>query len=257
MSHPSVIRRLLSVAAFPLGLSAVAAIACYLAAGPTLGLMLGSLFMVTLLAPSLTLADEAMSDRLLVLVAIVLPVWVTWFVATLRSETHLSEWAACCLSIGAYAAALAGLASALRWCRLSAIVSAALTVIVGLAWLTWPIWLSRTFDGEASSGWVDKAAAVHPALSINIPNFSPWTEQTIAYHLTDLNQNVPYSPPKTVWAAVFLHGAIAAMLLVLVGWLPGRASLRASRDSRREAINVAAEAASPMESGSDGASPSR
>jgi hypothetical protein len=111
-------------------------------------------------------------------------------------------------------------------------VSAALTVIVALAWLTWPIWLSRAFDGDASAGWVDKAAAVHPALSINIPNLGVWSEQAIAYHLTDLNQNVPYSPPKTVWGAVLLHGAIAVVLLGLVGWRSGRASLRATRGLR-------------------------
>jgi hypothetical protein len=114
--------------------------------------------------------------------------------------------------------ALAGLAGVLRVCRLSATVSAALTVLVGLAWLTWPIWLSRAMSGQASANWVGNAITLHPGLAINLPHLGQWVEQSVAYHLTDLNQNVPYAPPRTVWTCVIAHAVFGAVFLILSFW---------------------------------------
>src|SRR5258706_7751803 len=151
----SVIERLLSVALFPFLLSVLSAIACYGAsAGPSLGLYLGGLVLVTLLFPPFCMAEESIGDRLIASGAVVIGVSTVWFIGMWHSQTLLLEWAQCTLVLEAYAIALAGLAAALRLARCSAVVSAALSVIVGLAWLTWPIWLSRTWDGESSAAGV-------------------------------------------------------------------------------------------------------
>jgi hypothetical protein len=127
----------------------------------------------------------------------------------------MGEWGASSAVLLAYAIALAGIVMALPLLRLSAIVSAALTVVLGLAWLTWPIWLSRTWSGEASAAWVNRLVIVHPALSVSLPHLGHWDEQSLAYHLTDLNQSVPYAPPHTVWICVLVHALIGVALFEL------------------------------------------
>jgi hypothetical protein len=230
MPHPSAIRRLLSVALPPLLLSAVAAAGIYWAAGWSLGTFIGGLLISTVLVPPVIVAQERPRDRLLALTLTVTPVIILWLIATCQTETLFREWLGCTAVLIAYALALAGVSAALRAIRLSATVSAALTVVLGLAWLTWPIWLSRTWDGDASAPAIARWAAVHPGLVIRIPNFGAWPEQSIAYHLTDLNQNVSYQAPANVWTCVLAHGVVGALLLGLVTWFPARSP---GRDKRR------------------------
>src|SRR5688572_3398846 len=197
----SVIRRLLSVALAPLLLSALSAVACYVSAGTSLGVFLGGVIMVTLLVPPLVLADGGWRTRLIVLGAILLPVWATWLVATVNSQVYVREWMACCIVVTAYASALAGLTVGLRLTRLPAVGCAAITVVLGLAWLTWPIYMSRSWEGTSSTDIVSLFARFNPALVINGQVFRAmglWTEQSIAYRLTDLSQNVPYQLPRAL-----------------------------------------------------------
>jgi hypothetical protein len=221
MRGASAIRRILSAALVPFILSAIAAVVCYLSAGPTLGLFLGSLIMVSILTPPLVLAEEQSTNRLIVLCAIVVPFTLIWLLAPMRSETHKSEWLESSIVLIAYATALAGLSVGLRLARLSATVSAALTVTLALLWMTWPIWLSPTWKGEESTAGVARLVVFHPAFAINSMLVRPhglWTEQSIAYRLTDLSQNVPYTLPRSIWPCVLVHGLIGALLLGLVAW---------------------------------------
>jgi hypothetical protein len=41
--------------------------------------------------------------------------------------------------------------------------------------------------------------------------FGSWIEQSVAYHLTELNQSVPYTFPATVWPTVAWHLAVGAL----------------------------------------------
>src|SRR5712691_8392911 len=102
-------RRILSATLYPFILSAIAAVVCYLSAGPTLGLFLGALIMVSILTPPLILAEEGSTNRLIVLGAIVVPFILIWMVAPMRSETRISEWIECSIVLIACATALAGL----------------------------------------------------------------------------------------------------------------------------------------------------
>jgi hypothetical protein len=135
-----------------------------------------------------------------------------------------------------------GLSAALRAIRVSATVSAALAVVVGLAWLTWPIWLSRSWDGEASAPAVARWAAVHPGLVIQVPNLGAWPEQSIAYHLTALNQDVSYAAPAGVWKCVLAHGVVGVLLLGFATWFPARSPRRAKRRARFSERNSSAAA---------------
>src|SRR5438045_524703 len=140
----SVTRRLLSAALAPLILSLIGGMACYMSAGPTLGLFLGGLIIVTLLVPPLTLSEPLSANRLIIFSAILLPVGAIWLLATFMTDPEqrprISEWFAACAILIAYAIALTGLSAAFRLTIRSAIPSAALTVIIGSAWLTCPIW---------------------------------------------------------------------------------------------------------------------
>lgn len=107
-----------------------------------------------------------------------------------------------------------------------AVVWSGVVVLVALAWLTWPIWASPTWRGGRSAGQVGRLVELHPGLVVNAQvgrSFGQWTEQSVAYHLTDLNQDVAYLPPRTVWRSLLVHGGLGAVLLVAVGVLEGRA----------------------------------
>lgn len=215
MVHSSAIRDLLSVALPPLVLSAVAAGGISWACAGTLGVFIGSLLALTILVPPTVLAVTGLRDRLLTVTLSVLPLALIWLLTARRTGTTVAEWRASSAILLAYALALGGVAVGLRLARVSTVVSAALTVIVGLAWLTWPIWLSPTWDGEASAQGVNRFVAVHPALSVSVGHLGHWAEQSLAYHLTDLNQNVSYHPPQSVWWCVMFHVLVGAALMGL------------------------------------------
>lgn len=218
----SVTRRLLSVALAPLILSLIGGIACYASAGPSLGLFLGGLVIVTLLVPPLTLPETMSANRLIVLGAILLPVCAIWLLATFMSDPEqrprISEWLAVCAILIAFSILLAGLSATFRLTIRSTIPSAALTVITGLTWLTWPIWASSTWSGGASEAAVARGIAIHPGMAINGQLSRPlgnWTEQSLAYHLTELGQSVNFILPQSIWHCVLLHGLIGIALLSL------------------------------------------
>ena len=222
MPPSSAIRHLLSAALIPLTLSVLAAVGITWVCGGTLGVYIGALLAVTLLIPPTVSASQRSFDRRLIVWLVVAPLAAAWLSTARRTGTTMGEWGASSAVLLAYAIALAGIVSALPLLRLSAIVSAAMTVVLGLAWLTWPIWLSRTWNGEASAAWVNRLVVVHPALSVSLPHLGHWDEQSLAYHLTDLNQSVPYAPPHSVWVCVIVHALVGAVLFELSGLLARR-----------------------------------
>jgi hypothetical protein len=219
----SVIRRLLSVTAFSLLMGLVSAILCYWAAGASLGLFLGGLFVVTILTPAVTMAEVGW-DRLIGVGAVVVSVSGVWLVGTFHSEAYVSEWVFCSVVLEAYAIGLAGLAAGLRWARCSAVVAAGVTVIAGLVWMTWPIWLSPTWNGSDSEAGVARLVMLHPGMVVNgqVSKLGAWSGQSVAYHLTDLQQNVMYSLPHSIWPCVLLHALLGGGLLWLASVVPAR-----------------------------------
>jgi hypothetical protein len=220
-------RRFLSAALPPLLLSALSAVACYASAGPTLGVFLGGVLFVTLLIPPLVLANDTWQTRLVALAAVLLPFWIGGLVATIRSQAYVREWAPSCVVLTSYAVALSGLSAGLRLTRLPAFVCAAIVTVSGLAWLTWPIYMSRAWEGTASAARIAPFVTLNPALVINGQlhrALGVWTEQSIAYHLTDLSQNVPYTLPRSILPCVLTHLLFGSALLALSAYFEPRFS---------------------------------
>jgi hypothetical protein len=176
--------------------------------GTNLGLFLGTLLLITLCTPPLVLS---VPTRLAWIPAasIVLGASIVWLISASAADVTATEWLRCCVVLAAYVAALAGLASLFRSVGLSPLLASALTVILGLLWLTWPVWLSHWLT-EPLAAWLVPA---HPGFAINavLKHLGTWDHAPIAYSaLTVLDQDVPYHLPRSILPAVVLHALIGA-----------------------------------------------
>jgi hypothetical protein len=85
----------------------------------------------------------------------------------------------------------------------------ATVVMCGLAWLTWPLWLTAA---------PPLCVRVHPLLGINgalASRLGIWTEQPVAYPLIALGQDVAYRLPPSPWPGVAVH-VVAGLGLALL-----------------------------------------
>jgi len=154
--------------------------------------------------------------------------------AALRYEP---EYAAALLAKGRILLAEKNRSEALT--ALARATTAWIAVIIGVAWLTWPVWTSP-FINITLARWLTPA---HPLMAINsvVMNYGAWLQQPLMYRYSSLGQDVPYLPPQSIWPCVLVHGAIALLLLAPEWW---RAR---GRWQRREAAagSTAAPSASP------------
>jgi hypothetical protein len=207
------IRALIIPATFALA----CAVAIYFVAGISLGLFLGPLCAIALIAPPLVLRHVTLRAQLGVAAGLVLGTSMVWIFATVRSGLTAWECAQCIFVLIGLVVALWGLAALLgRWIQRGEVAST-IAVIIALLWLTWPVWLSRTLLAMDNPGaLVAWLAPAHPPLAISAAlDLGAWGEQRIAYQLTVLGQDVAYRPPSHVWWAVLVHCAFGAGLLML------------------------------------------
>jgi hypothetical protein len=164
----------------------------------------GGVLIVTIALPPLVLAVKCRPHRLLVATVGVVAVIAVW----LFLPIDWPQWWACAVLLAAYAAALTGMAALLRRVGANAVVSAAVVVVVALAWLSWPVWLSPCLAGHETL--VDWLVFAHPLLALNgvLIDQGIWTERPLMYGWTALNQDVTYSMPSGVWSCVVLHCAL-------------------------------------------------
>ena len=201
------------------GFALLFALVTYAATGPTLGLFFGGLVIVALLVPPMVLCERSMPRQGLVASAVNDAVAIVWLVATLRSQTTVSQWLRCYLILAAFTFALWACARALRALRIDAILSSALTVTLAMLWLSWPIWLSRTLTPDM----VDWLGPAHPPLAVNgvLAHLGVWSEHAIAYrHLMNLGQDLPYQLPSSILVAVFAHVIAGGILFALASLRP-------------------------------------
>jgi hypothetical protein len=172
----------------------------------------GGVLIATLALPPLILASEHWRQCVIVAVAGILATIAVWLLLTIS----WSQWCACAGVLTGYVAALAGTAVFLRRVGVSAVVAAAIVVVVSLAWLGWPIWLSPSLVGHPVL--VNWLVFAHPLLALNgtLIDQGIWTERTQMYGWTALNQDVSYSMPMSVFWCVTLHGG-AGLVLAVVG----------------------------------------
>ena len=179
----------------------------YAALGPTLGLFAWGFFAAAILTPPLSLFGLTLAEQAAAVGATVGPILLAFALAAV-AEGKPAAFPGLALLLLTFAAAEWSLAATARRLLLPPTYAAALGVIVGLAWLTWPVWGSTL----PAAG---RVADLHPLLAANglLSGLGIWTERPIAYHLTALGQDVPYRLPSPA-AACLLHAAIAATLLV-------------------------------------------
>lgn len=199
----------------PFLLATLAAISLHHYAGPTIGAYLGAALLISLLLPPLILIADLWCHRLILLAAVGLPFLIQWL--TIRDEMSalFSELTLCALVLLAWALLLTGLVAALARILPAALASTA-TMVFALAWQTWPIYLSRAWNGSDSAPAIARWAIFNPIMQIDgilSPRIGSWTAQSVAYHLTDLVQNVPYSAPSHTWLCILTHTALGALLL--------------------------------------------
>jgi hypothetical protein len=205
-------------------LSAFATIACYVALGPTTGFFFGAVVVATLLTPPLVLSETLPARQLLVAWSVAHGVAAACLFAIPDPAVTFGDWLRGYLVLIAYVAALSGLGALLVRLRVAPLFASALVVVVALAWLAWPVWLSPWVAGRPRL--VGALTACHPLLALDgvLRHLgTPWSERPLMYNnLSILNQDVAYELPRTVWQAVALHAGIGAACLFLAYRGPAR-----------------------------------
>ncbi|MGD0464220.1 MAG: hypothetical protein ABSB74_17190 [Tepidisphaeraceae bacterium] len=201
------------------GASLAGCAACWWAAGTSLGLFFGGLFVITFLTPAAMLDQKNLRGAAGALAATVGPIAVVWLIATLKTSDTIAQWIGATTVLLSFALAIAGIAALLAACKLPEIFAAAAAIVIGLAWLTWPVWLSATLAKSESNAAVQSMVNVHPPLVINgiLTREPAWTEMSLAYHLTNLNQDVPIRLPSSPAACAAVHGIIGIGLWAAAG----------------------------------------
>lgn len=195
-------------------LSSAGMFACWWAAGATLGLFFGGFFVATFLVPAAATTVRPLRHA----AVIVETIGLFWLVAIFRSSDIFFQWVQLTVALSAYGLALAASTLFLYRIGIPDIIASACVIVLGLAWLTWPIWLAPEFS-RLSEGTINRLVAVHPPLTANgvLTNEIPWTERTLAYQLTRLDQDVPIGLPQSAFACIAAH-AVLGMILLLATW---------------------------------------
>jgi hypothetical protein len=206
---------LLRLSAWPFVIGGAAASLCYAAAGETLGFYLGPVMAVTLILPVLVAGQARLRDAMIVGGAITDAVGIAWLIAVFGPNLTFTQWLACYLVLAAYALALLALTRA---------TAAWFATLLGVAWLTWPVWTSPFLNITLAR----VLTPAHPLMAINsVVNYDFWLEQPLMYRYASLGQDVPYVPPHSIWPCVIVHALIALLLLGPRAWWRARERARA------------------------------
>jgi hypothetical protein len=199
-------------------LALFAAGAALWAAGPTLGLILGGHLAVALLVPPLAACQVRLRDRLAVALATAIGVACVWLALLGPGKASTFQWLEVALVLFASSFFLCAIAGFFRQLGISIAGTSIACVVLATGWITWPLWLSAPISqGNLSPTTVAWMLRFHPILLSNgILTFTPpWTEQSIAYQLTILNQDVPVSLPDNPFGFVGLAVILGCIVIVL------------------------------------------
>jgi hypothetical protein len=187
----------------------LASVISWITTDATLGLPIASLSFATLiLSPSIAIPRQSPLSRLLTLAAVTAAVGIVWLIAFFNT-TGVVPTLQMILVLASYLFALGGIAALLVVMRFSPFLASAVSTVLALAWLSWPIWLSSHLgEGRLLSLLV----SAHPIFAINGTSdaFGIWTQQHLMYRLTALGQDVAFSLPRSVLWCVIAHVIVGA-----------------------------------------------
>jgi hypothetical protein len=197
-----------------IGAALLGCAACWWAAGFSLGLFFGGLFVTTVLLPAAVVEQPSFRGSITGFLAVVGIVSASWILAVVRTADTIGQILQTLVVLACYGLAVAGTSLALQRMFAPSIYAAAIAIIVGLAWLSWPVWLAPALSRRGMDGVIRSLVAIHPPLLVNgILTAEPaWTERSIAYHLTILNQDVPIELPRNCGVCAVVHGIPGAVL---------------------------------------------
>jgi hypothetical protein len=228
-------------------LAAVGVGACRQVAGASLGLFFGGAGVATAVVPPLVAAVGRGGGRgaawAMVPIAAALGAAVVWMFTPAEALTW-GQWLACGAVLAAYGMALGGGVAAAVALRAVRPLAAGVVTILGLLWLTWPVWLSHALLKSAGDTLVAWLVPAHPLFAINgvLIHFDAWDRLPLAYtRLSNLNQDVFYKLPDNVLPAVIVHS--------LIGLACGAVAMLIERRGRRKVSS----ASSPVEASAGGA----
>ena len=212
-------------------LAVVAMVVCHRTVGPTLGFFFGGVMLAAIVVPLLVVGEDGQARPWGAAAGAVAGVAAVWLWVTLRPHLpgqpypDLGDWFRCTLVLAAFAFCLAAGSLLLRAARVTPALAGFLVLLLGMAWLTWPVWLSPWLSGRGRLvAWLVPA---HPLLAVNgvVRHISaPWDEHPLAYNLTVLNRDVSYPLPEGVFATVALHVMVGTLALLpfVLRWGLGR-----------------------------------
>ena len=197
------------LAAFAIGL--ICASALNLSAGHSLGFYLGAVALAAIVIPPIAAMQERLRDSVLVAGSVIDGIGIVWLIAALMTAVTIGQWFAAYMALLSFGLALWALTMLLRH-ALAATLAAAIVVILAVAWLSWPVWLSPWLGGRVGEALVAWLTPAHPLLAVNhvLIDMGVWGEQRIMYRISALGQDVPYALPESVWPCVIVHAIIAA-----------------------------------------------
>lgn len=221
----------IGIVAVAVSLSLVAAVACRLAGGDSLGAFVGPLLFAAILTPPLALMESRRRGQALVCVGMIAAIAGVWTAGGLT----LFQWARCVAVLTSWVVACWGAAVLFLWMVRSEVFASAITIVLCLLWLSWPVWMSRPLlameQPERAVAWL---VPVNPPLVVSsIVDRGVWGEQRIAYQLTNLGQDIAYRPPTRAWLVIVSHTAFAFGCLSITARFPRRGRAGSLADSSR------------------------
>jgi hypothetical protein len=203
-------------AAFCAGLTAVT-----LPAGSSLAVFFGGIIALAVCVPIGASVIFKPLDRLCLTLLCGGSVGLVWLIPA------AGNWLSCTAIALAFAASLAGLTSLLRRLHFNDTFAPAVVILLAIAWLSWPIWLSPALEGRQAL--VDWLVPAHPLLAINaqVLHLGIWTERPMMYRWTILNQDVSYQMPTNPLWCIIVHLGIGVGAMV-TGSHPGEPRTAAS-----------------------------
>jgi hypothetical protein len=208
--------RLIRCIPIPFLAGVIAGAACLGAARGSLGLYLGALAMLTILLPPLAAAQIDRLGASLAAAAVIDGIALVWLAAVFAGVATISQWLQAYVVLAAYGLFLLGLTCLLvRFAH--PLAAGAAVCIVGILWLTWPLWLSPWLAGAAGAHAAARLTLLHPPMAINtiFRDLGVWVQQPFMYAHSSLAQDIPFELPRHIVPGAAVHAILGFILLAL------------------------------------------